>query len=260
MKTQDPERSTTVLKIGGANLERPAYLEHLAQHVKTMHDRGERLVVVHGGGAEIGTLHDSLKVPFRKIDGLRVTSERSMELTMQVLSGSVNKRLVATFASVGLPALGLSGIDLGLLRADLLDEKLYGRVGNVQAVDSERLNWLLDAGLVVVLAPVSLGPDGRPVNVNADTAAHSVATALAANSLDFVSDIPGVRTRADATHVADRLRIAEVRSLAADPTVVHGGMRPKLRAAIAAVEGGVGRVRIGSLSGMGQNQATEIVA
>jgi acetylglutamate kinase len=251
---------TSVLKVGGANLERPAYVEQLTAHVAERTKAGERIVLVHGGGSEIGALHDALDVPCRKWNGLRVTSEKGMEITTMVLCGVVNKRVVARLVERGVAALGLSGIDLGLLRAELLDAEMLGRVGDTPRVEVNRLRSILDAGLVPVVAPVSLGPDGRPVNVNADTAAHALAMALRADSLDFVSDVPGVRIRAESDDIASSLAVPEVEKLLRAGTVVTGGMVPKLTSAVAAVKAGVGRVRVGNLSGIARGQATEVVA
>ena len=249
-----------VVKVGGANLTRPDYVRDLSRHLRARVQRGERIVVVHGGGPEIGALHDALDVPFTRVDGLRVTSEEGMRLATMVLCGLVNKRVVARLVSDGLPAMGLSGVDLGLLRSELLDPERLGRVGSAPAVDVTRLRVLLDAGLLPVIAPVSLGPDGEPVNVNADTAAHAIATALSATSLDFVSDIPGVRTRKGSTRVAARLTVRDIQRLVSEGDVIRGGMIPKLESAVAAVAAGVGRVRVGNLGGLGRNTATEVVA
>jgi acetylglutamate kinase len=250
----------SVLKIGGANLQQPEFVEQLSAYVVALRREGRRVVVVHGGGPEIGSFHDALGVPFEKSGGLRVTSAEGMEITTMVLCGLVNKRIAARFVSDGVPAVGLSGIDLGLLKAELLDEPRLGRVGNAPSVRRASLEKLLDAGLVPVIAPVSLGPEGDALNVNADTAAHAIATALEADSLDFVSDVPGVRTRAGSPAVARRLRVDEVERLLKTSSVVKGGMLPKLRSAVAAVAGGVGRVRVGDLPGMARGSATEVVA
>jgi len=251
---------TLVIKVGGANLERAEYLERLAETVEDLCSSGARVVLVHGGGVQIAELHDRLDVPSRTLDGLRVTSERTLELTTQVLCGSMNKRVVASLVRRGVPALGVSGIDLGLLRARLVDPTRLGRVGEIERVDTERLETLLDAVGVVVLAPVSGVDDGGTANVNADSAAHAIATALRADSLDFVSDVPGVRTDAASDEVAACLDTDEIDALVADRDVVKGGMRPKLVAAAEAVRNGVGRVRIGTLAGMSTGRATRIVA
>lgn len=250
---------TAVLKVGGANLRRPVYVEELSRHIRERVATGERIVLVHGGGPEIGALHESLGVRFTKHEGLRVTSEQGMRVTTMVLGGLVNKRLSARLVADGVPALGLSGVDLGILRAPFLDQERLGRVGDTPDVAVDRLEALLAAGYVPVVAPISLGPDGDPVNVNADTAAHAIAMALGADSLDFVSDIPGVRTDPTSSEIAGRLTVRQTRKLVRAGEAVTGGMIPKLGSAVAAVRAGVGRVRIGNLTGMIRDTATEVV-
>lgn len=251
---------TTVIKVGGSNLEEDRGIDDLADYLESLTARGERIVLVHGGGGQIGRLHVDLDEPVEKVDGLRVTTPRGMEITTMVLCGQVNKRVVARLVDRGLPALGLSGIDAGILRAELVDEERLGRVGDAPTVDGQRLQSLLDAGMLPVVAPVSLGPDGDAVNVNADTAAHAIAAALRADSLDFVSDIPGVRVEENSDRVAARIRAEEVAQLISGSDVIRGGMVPKLKSAVEAVQSGVRRVRVGDLPGMSTNRATELVA
>jgi len=255
MTRHEMDRKTTVIKVGGARLARGEDLERLAAHVRELLNSGERTIVVHGGGPEISELHHRLEVEVEKHEGLRVTRGEGMDLTVMVLCGSVRTRIMEHFAAHDVPALGLSGADLGLLRAPLLDADLLGRVGGPPAVDLEQLERLLALGAVLVITPVSLGPDGRLVNVNADDAAHAIATAVGADSLDFLSNIPGVRDGED--EVIDQIEPAEVPQLV-DEGVVRGGMVPKLRAAVAAVRAGVTRVRIGNLSTLADDRATEI--
>ncbi len=245
----------TVLKVGGARLVDPACIDELAGEVTNLGRRGHRTVVVHGGGPEISELHDRLEIPFEKIDGLRATSSAGMAATIMVLCGVVRTRIVERFTAHGLACLGVSGVDLGLLRAPLKDAQKLGRVGGPPSVDADRLRSLVESVDVLVVSPVSIGPDGSAVNVNADDAAHAVATALGAASLDFVSDIPGVRGADDAV-LAD-LGPDDVTSLISDG-VVRGGMVPKLMAAVAAVSAGVQRVRIGDLASMAAGVATVI--
>jgi acetylglutamate kinase len=217
------------------------------------------MVLVHGGGPRISALHDALDEPRSTWEGLRVTSERGMEITTMVLCGLVNKALVAGLVVRGVRAIGLSGIDLGLLRADLLDPERLGRVGASPEVDVDAIVRWTD-GLVPVIAPVSLGPDGNPVNVNADTAARAIAGALGARRLDFVTDVPGVRGERRDDAPIRRLCLTDADDLLRHPSAVAGGMRPKLRSAVAAVRGGVGRVRVGNLGSLGSGTATEVVA
>ena len=251
-------RRFTVAKIGGAMLDDPGELARLCDHVAARVASGERMVLVHGGGPRISALHDALGEPRAARDGLRVTSERGMEITTMVLCGLVNKTLVAGLLACNVRAIGLSGIDLGMLRADLADPDRLGRVGATPEVDVEAIvRW--SGGLVPVIAPVSLGPDGHPVNVNADTAARAIAAALGAQRLDFITDVPGVRGERSEDPIP-RLHATEADDLLRHPSAVAGGMRPKLRAAIAAVRDGVDRVRVGSLGSLGNGTATEVVA
>jgi acetylglutamate kinase len=248
------EKKTTVVKVGGARLTSASDFEQLSRHVLDIRERGERVVVVHGGGDEIGDLHDALGLPTHKKAGIRVTPVESMAITTMVLCGLVNKRLVTRLLSFGVPAMGLSGVDLAMLRSGLINERSLGRVGGPPTVDRTALERLLGLGVVPVLAPVSLGPDDWPVNVNADTAAQSVASALQADALEFVCDVPGVRTD---DGVARQIAGSEVQPLI-EKSIVSGGMVPKLQAALAAVGAGVDRVRVGSLASIIEGNATEV--
>ncbi len=245
----------TVLKVGGARLASVSDLDRLADHVRELGQNGRQVVIIHGGGPEISDLHRRLDIPFEKVDGLRRTSVEGMDATAMVLCGTVQTRIVERLMNHGIACLGVSGVDLGLLRAPLVDEAVLGRVGGPPTVDRQRMRQLLQLGVTLVVSPVSIGPDGGAVNVNADDAAHAVAIALQAASLDFVSDIPGVRTSDD--EVASILEPVAVDGLI-DEGIVHGGMVPKLRAAVAAVDAGVDRVRIGDLSSMAAGDATVI--
>jgi acetylglutamate kinase len=251
---------TLVVKVGGAHLERPEYVSTLADHVHSLGESGDRVVVVHGGGREISNLHEHLDEPWEKRDGIRVTSPRGMEITTMVLCGLINKRLVAASLRRGTSAIGLSGVDLSILRASLADGPRLGRVGRDVIVNAAPLREQLLAGRMVFLSPVALGDDGHEINVNADTAAQAVARALGAERLDFVSDVPGVLRSKDALECIPRLTAAEASQLLLEPSVVVGGMRPKLTSAIEAVRAGVPCVRVGNLSTMRQDRATEVVS
>ena len=252
---QDATKSITLVKVGGARLQTTQDLVSLANYIAGLRRAGQSVLVVHGGGPEISELHDQLNVPFQKKNGLRVTTPRGMTLTTMVLCGLVNKRVVAALLANRLPAFGLSGVDGGILRSNFLNQTLYGHVGTPPEVNAGLLHLLISAGQVPVIAPVSLGPDGTPINVNADDAAHAIARAMHVDSLEFISDIPGVQGH-DST-VIPTVRSDELEPLIAN-AVVTGGMIPKLRGAAQAVNSGIGRVRIGDLTGMLHDTATVV--
>ena len=227
----------TVLKVGGNEVDEPAWVVRFARAVAA---RGGRLVVVHGGGKEVSALQRLLGAEPEWRDGLRVTSDEAMRAVAMVLSGLVNKRLAAALVTAGADGVGISGEDGGLLRARVSAGGSMGRTGEIESVRAELLHAWLAQGLLPVVSPVSRGPDGGALNVNADDAAAAVAAALGAEELLFVSNVPGVL---DGGAVLETVEAEQVEALIADGTA-QGGMAPKLRAAARAA-GGVGRVRIG---------------
>jgi acetylglutamate kinase len=229
----------TVLKVGGNEVDEPCWVVRFARAVAA---RGGHLVVVHGGGKEVTAQQRLMGAEPEWRDGLRVTTPEGMRAVSMVLSGLVNKRLVSGLVSAGVEAVGISGEDGGLLRARVAQGGRMGRVGEIEKVRTELLRAWLGQGLVPVVSPVSRGPDGSPLNVNADDAAAAVASALGAAELLFVSNVPGVL---DGNRTLEMVGLDEVEMLIEGGTAA-GGMAPKLRAAALAAEG-VGRVRIGDL-------------
>lgn len=246
-----------VVKIGGARLSTADDLNNLASYVEFHKGQGSSVAIVHGGGPEISELHRRLSLPFEKRNGLRVTSKESMELVSMVLCGAVNKRIVAHFSRCGIKAIGISGLDGGLLTSELLDEAIYGRVGRNPEVKSELLGELFSLGRVPVIAPVALCFDGGLVNINADDAALAIAKAVGASAFDFISDIPGVQDKEK--NIIAEMTPRDIQELI-DRRVVQGGMIPKLQAAATAVLSGVGCVRVGDFESITMKRATEVVA
>jgi len=229
-----------VAKIGGNELDRPGWLEECARALKVV----DPLVVVHGGGRAITAWSRRLELPVEKRDGMRVTTPQVAEVVEMVLAGPVNRQVVAALRAAGLDAVGLSGVDGGLLTARRAAGNL-GHVGEITAVRAALLQSLLLAGLTPVLAPVAPDPDaaGVPLNINADDAASAVAAALGASELLFVSDIPGVEVGGVAQ---PEIAATEIEGLIA-AGIAKDGMAAKLRAAAAALRGGARAVRIGDL-------------
>jgi acetylglutamate kinase len=243
-----------VLKIGGNEIDNPAFLAELARVVAMLPDRP---VIVHGGGKEIGQLQMDLGIPYQVLSGLRVTSDAVLRVVEMVLNGLVNKRLVTALVNAGVPALGLSGVDLGLLRVEKMQhpDGDLGWVGQVVEVNAEAVRALLAMGLALVISPISLGRDGHTYNVNADHAAAALAAALGASALAFVTNVPGVLTDGG---LVEQLTAQQTRELI-QAGVISGGMVPKVQAALDALDHGVVAVKIVDLHGLQTGGGTELI-
>ncbi|HEX7195422.1 MAG TPA: acetylglutamate kinase [Candidatus Limnocylindria bacterium] len=189
-------------------------------------------VIVHGGGVEVADWSRRLGIEPSTFDGLRVTDTATLDIAVAVLRGLVNTRLVAAFASAGIPAIGLGGADGELLRAERFEPRL-GEVGRVTRVNGALLAALGAAGQVPIVAPIALGPGGELLNVNADEVAGAIA-AERGGHLILLTDVPGVLR--DGAPV-DSLSAEDAAAMLADESA-SGGMRPKLRAAVAAAHAG----------------------
>ena len=235
---------TRVVKIGGRPQADPSLVPAIAAALRAAPGS---LVVVHGGGDEVSTLQKLHGVTAQFHEGRRITSALDLEIIRMALSGSANKRLVASLVSAGVKAVGLSGEDAGQLLAAPVDTERFGFVGSPSRVDVTLLRTLLEAGFLPVVSPVSRSTDpafSETLNVNGDDAAAAVAAALGAEELLLVSDVPGVL--ADGVPVGT-IGPEEARRLL-DSGVAQGGMRAKIQAALAALEGGVERVRISDIA------------
>ncbi len=238
-----------VLKIGGNELGDEGYLRRLATAVADIIiQTAQPLIIVHGGGKAIADLQSRLGLQPRKVDGLRVTDEASLAAAEMVLSGQINKAIVAALLAADVDAIGLSGVDGGLLRCQ---KKFHptvdlGLVGQIVDVRTGLLQQVGGMGLTAVLSPISLGHDGQTYNVNADDAATAVAGAIGAAQLDFISNVPGVLRDGE---VIERLTAVETEALITDG-IISGGMIPKVRGALAVVSSGVPQVRIVNLDGL----------
>jgi acetylglutamate kinase len=232
-----------VIKIGGAALEDKSTLRKCAQGIVDLARDGHRVAVVHGGGS---ALTRALRLFGKKSDfvnGLRVTDAETRDIALMVLAGIVNKSLVAAIAAAGLSAVGLCGGDGMAFRArkkhvagcDL------GFVGEICSADPRWLEAIWEQGGIPVLSSMALGFDGEYYNINADQMAAACAAACHADSLFFLTDVPGVKDAAGA--VIPWLTTKEAKSLVAD-AVIGGGMLPKLEACGQALNNGVRRVRI----------------
>ncbi len=250
-----PPTAPLVIKVGGNEIDDDEFLAAFVQAIAAV-QHSAPVVIVHGGGKEIADLHSRLGVSFQVVDGLRVTSAESLRLVEMVLSGAVNTRVTRWLVNAGVNALGVSGIDLGLIRVQPLRPRGQdlGYVGQVVEVRTRWLHTLLAHGITPVVSPISLGMDGLSYNVNADQVAGALAVALDASRLVFVSNVPGVRLDGA---IAPRLTLAQVEAHIASGQI-SGGMIPKVRAAVDAVHHGVTAAVITNLAGLATGGGTVI--
>ncbi len=238
---------TFVVKYGGNAMGDPQAARGFAEDVVLLKTIGIRPVVVHGGGPQIGRMLKRLGLESSFIDGLRVTDRETAEVAEMVL-GAINKELVRGINEAGGKAVGLSGKDADLLRADKLRRTKrdpgsaieqvvdLGFVGEPAAVDRHVLDVLSGAGFIPVVAPIGFGADGHTYNINADTCAGAVASALRAARFFLLTDVPGVLSKEGA--LLTDLTPGQVRGLVEDGTI-SGGMIPKLETCVSAVQSGV---------------------
>jgi acetylglutamate kinase len=226
---------TRVYKVGGPALEDPELLAPLARDIQRV---SAPAVLVHGGGRHVDRMLRALGIESRFVDGRRETSPAAMEVVEMILSGVVNKALASGLTRAGLPAVGISGRDAGLLQARL--EPGLGRVGTPEQVDVRALRALWADGLLPVVSPVANGPAGESTNVNADEAAFGLARAVQARSLVYLSDVDGVRV---GDETVSSLTLGEARRRIADGTIA-GGMALKVRVALDAAAQGIPEVVI----------------
>ncbi len=237
------DSARVVVKLGGSLLEDRAARGALLSAIAVRAAAGESLVLVHGGGKRIDAAVAARGIPKRTHAGLRITDPETLEIVVAALSG-VNRSLVHELQDLGTAAAGLSGADVGVVRADVhppVDGIDLGCVGVVTRVDPRIFEAMRSAGFLPVLAPLAAGPDGSPLNVNADAVAAAVAAALSARRLVFLTDVEGV---ADGLgRLIEDLDAPAARRLLESPAVT-GGMRPKLTACLEAASRGVGEVVI----------------
>jgi acetylglutamate kinase len=237
-----------VIKYGGHAMGDPELARLFARDVVLLQQVGIRPVVVHGGGPQIGTMLERLKIKSSFVDGLRVSDKETVGIVEMVLSGTINKDIVRTIFEAGGTAIGLSGKDGGMIEARKLQRTVrdedsniervldLGFVGEPTLVRRHMLATLEAADIIPVIAPLGLGADGETYNINADTAAGAVAAALQATRLLLLTDVVGVLDKDK--RLIPELSVETAQALIADGTI-SGGMIPKVETCIEAVQSGV---------------------
>jgi acetylglutamate kinase len=244
--------SIMVIKIGGMIINRQELLEDFVQDLVLLRYIGIHPVVVHGGGPEITEKMERFGKKPEFVAGLRVTDEETLEIARMVLLGNINSKLVSLIGKYGGKGLGLSGKDGQLLVAtrkapfEIEGNQTVdlGWVGEVKSVNPEIIMITAGKGYIPVISPIAVDLEGNSLNVNADTAAGDIAVALRAKKLISITDVEGVKLRADDPNsVISRFAISDFEKLVSDG-VISGGMIPKVEACVSAVEGGVSKAHI----------------
>ncbi len=230
---------TVVVKYGGNAMISDELRRAVISDIILLSLVGVRVVVVHGGGPEISQMLKRLNIESHFVDGLRYTDEETMAVVQQILCGQVNKNLVATLNRLGGRAIGLCGLDGGLFQARQLNEK-YGLVGEIVKVDAAPVFDALNCGYIPVVSTVAQGVDADvSYNINADTAAAKLATALEAERLLLLTDVRGLlRDPKDESTLIPELQLSSVPALEREG-VISGGMIPKVDCCVESVRSGV---------------------
>ena len=237
---QQFERKTFVIKYGGAVMEDEQLKSMVAQDVTLLRKIGIDVVVVHGGGKEITSLSQKLNIETKFVNGQRYTNEETRDVVQMVLAGSINKDIVRRINIHGGRAVGISGIDAELVSVKKYEKDDLGLVGEVIDVKTTLIKNLLRDGYLPVIAPIGVDENGTVYNVNADIAAGSIAGALEAAKLVYMTDIEGVKTNDD---LIPHLTKEDAEKFIKDE-IIKGGMIPKVESALDAIDKGVQKVHI----------------
>jgi acetylglutamate kinase len=245
---QDFQNKTIVVKYGGNAMLNEDLKKAVIEDVILMACVGIHVVLVHGGGPEIEAMLKKTGKESRFINGLRYTDEETMDIVQMVLCGKVNKEIAAIIEKTGGSAIGLCGIDGGLLKARRMKaESDLGLVGEIEQVDVAMLNSILESGVIPVISSVAYGlgeDEGKALNINADTAAAKIAAALGAEKLVLMTDVRGIlRDVKDETSLIRSVTLAQLDALKKEG-ILSRGMIPKADCCSVAIEGGVKKAHI----------------
>jgi acetylglutamate kinase len=248
---------TFVVKAGGGVFGNPALTHSLIEQISILHYMGVRVVMVHGGGPQVTEVSEAMGVKTQMVQGRRVTDEKSIDVSSMVLNGLINTRILAICRELNIQAVGISGVDAGLVQAhrrkplklegssEVVD---YGLVGDIDRIDPTAIRNLLENGYLPVISPLSADEQGTLLNINADTVAAAIGAALSAEKLILCTGAPGILERLDdpgsLISYTDLEGLEELRASGS----ISDGMLPKVRAIENAIKGGVRRVHVVSYS------------
>ena len=242
---------TFVVKAGGGVFADPVAVRGLIEQIAILHYFGVRVVFVHGGGPQLTEITEKLGVPTRMVQGRRITDQKSIDATSMVLNGLINTQLLSYCREMNIDAVGVSGVDAGLVRAhkrgpvkvdgETVD---YGFVGDIDAIDPTVLNKLLDNSLMPIVSPLSADENGTLLNINADTVAAAIGASLDAEKLMLCTGAPGILSDInDPSSIISFTDLAGLKKLREEKKIADG-MLPKAKAIEDAIKGGVRRVHV----------------
>lgn len=232
---------TVVVKYGGNAMIDPELKKAVMSDIILLTLVGVKIVLIHGGGPEISSLLGKLGIESKFVNGLRYTDSETAEVVQMVLAGKTNKDLVSLVEVCGGKAVGLCGIDGGMIKAKKVDDGKndYGFVGDIVSVDPAPIKKVLEENYIPVIATVGTDENGQVYNINADTAAAEIAAALGAENIITLTDIPGLMKDVnDKNSLIPEIHVDEIDSLI-ENDIIYGGMIPKVRSLEVAVRSGV---------------------
>jgi acetylglutamate kinase len=243
-----------VVKAGGAVFGDPDMTRALMEQIAILHYLGVRVVMVHGGGPQLTEVTEAMGVPTRMVQGRRITDQKSIDATSMVLNGLINTRILAICRDLEIEAVGISGVDAGLVQAHRrppvrlqpADKETvdFGFVGDIDHIDANVIRKHLEAGLMPVISPLSADARGQLLNINADTVAAAIGAELQAEKLILCTGAPGILENvADAGSVVSYTDLAGLKRMREEGRIVDG-MLPKAKAIEDAIRGGVRRVHV----------------
>src|ERR1700738_2229044 len=244
---------TFIVKAGGGVFGDPEATRVLIEQIAILHYFGVRVVMVHGGGPQTTEISDALGIPTRMVEGRRVTDEKAIDVAAMVLNGLINTRILGMCRDLNIDAVGISGVDAGLVRAhrrppvkvgtssELVD---YGFVGDIDSIDTTVIRKLLDNGLMPVVSPLSADETGVLLNINADTVAAAIGAAVGGGELILCTGAPGILERVeDPTSLISYTDLRGLKRLREEKTIIEG-MLPRETAIENAIHVGVRRVHV----------------
>jgi len=241
-----------VVKLGGKVMLDEESMNSVTQDLALLNSIDIRPVVVHGGGPEITRTMEKFNKKPEFINGLRVTDKETMEIAMMVLIGKINTQIITSLSRYGVDAIGLSGKSSKLIEAKIKDEKL-GMVGEIEKINTKILDLMIDNNYIPVIAPVGIDHEGNSLNINADTVASKIASALKAEKLIIMTDVDGILDADE--ELIPEISIKNFQKII-DEGIIKGGMLPKVEACMNAIQSGVKKAHI--IKGEGHNLLEEI--